>query len=100
MLLQRHRIQVRVTPAQDVLVHRPTDLEAVVTADRVVRVLGGACPMMVESSNRENQVLMTPGLEAASPDRKPVIVAGVEKGISEQVEGKGFVTYLPNLDIA
>ena len=59
---------------------------------------GGACPMMVEPSDREGKVLTAPGLEPASPDRKPVIVKGAKSWLSNQADGWDFVTYLQDQD--
>lgn len=59
---------------------------------------GGACPMMVEPSDREGKVLTAPGLEPASPDRKPVIVKGAKSWLSKQADGWDFVTYLQEED--
>ena len=59
---------------------------------------GGACPMMVEASDRQGKVLTAPGLELASPDRKPVIVRAGKSWLSTQADGWEFVTYLQNQD--
>jgi len=55
---------------------------------------GGACPMMIEPSDRKGEVRIAPGLEPASPDRQPAIVNGAQSWLSSQVDGWDFVTYL------
>ena len=59
---------------------------------------GGACPMMIESGDRDGEVLVAPGLDPASPETTPVIVDGADNWLSDEVDGWDFVTYLQDQD--